>query len=311
MKFSFVIPCYRSEGIVGSVIEEIKTLVEDHYDYEIIMINDASPDNVLQELKNYARQDKKIKVVNLAKNVGKHAALMAGFSYAVGDIIISVDDDGQCPLNHLDDLVKPLMEGYDVAIARYPVKQQSRFKNWGSKINSQIACWLLEKPKTLQLSNFVAFKAFICKEILRYKNAFPYIDGLLLRSTGKIANVDMKERSRIAGTSGYTFLKSLKLFTNGFTAFSVKPLRVATICGILSAIVGFLVGIIVIVRKILSPEILAGYSSLMAMLLFIGGIIMLLLGIMGEYIGRIYICLNNSPQYVVRETINCTESQEG
>lgn len=310
MKISFVIPCYRSEGLVGKVISEIYAAADATCVYEIIAVDDCSPDNVLAELKAYAQNDDRLKVIALAKNSGKHSALMAGFSIARGDIIVCVDDDGQCPLNRLDDLLAPLYSGYDISIARYGAKKQSGFKNFGSAVNAKMACWLLDKPGDLQLSNFVAMKSFVCREILRYKNAFPYIDGLMLRATSHIANVDMEERSRISGTSGYTFFKSLRLFANGFTAFSVKPLRVATMLGAASALIGFAFGVIVVVRKIARPDILAGYSSLMAMLLLIGGLIMLLLGVIGEYIGRIYICLNNAPQYVIRETINCDPLSE-
>ena len=304
--FSFVIPCYCSDALVGDVLNEITAVLREknEYQYEIIAVNDASPDQVLDVLKERAKINKNIKILDLAKNCGKHAALMAGYRYSRGDIIISLDDDGQCPLEHLWDLIEPLENGYDISIAKYPVKKQSAFKNFGSHMNNLMACALLKKPKDLQISNFSAMKRFICLEILNYQNPYPYIDGLFLRSTGKIANVLMEERERAVGTSGYTFWKSLSLLLNGFTAFSVRPLRVATALGGIISAFGFLFGIWVVVSKLLHPEIMAGYSSLMAVLLFVGGMIMILLGLIGEYIGRIYICLNNSPQYVIRERTN-------
>jgi len=304
--FSFVIPCYCSDALVGDVLDEITAVLREknEYQYEIIAVNDASPDQVLDVLKKRAKINKNIKILDLAKNCGKHAALMAGYRYSRGDIIISLDDDGQCPLEHLWDLIEPLENGYDISIAKYPVKKQSAFKNFGSHMNNLMACALLKKPRDLQISNFSAMKRFICLEILNYQNPYPYIDGLFLRSTGKIANVLMEERERAVGTSGYTFWKSLSLWLNGFTAFSVRPLRVATALGGIISAFGFLFGIWVVVSKLLHPEIMAGYSSLMAVLLFVGGMIMILLGLIGEYIGRIYICLNNSPQYVIRERTN-------
>lgn len=310
MDLSFIIPCFRSKGIVGNVISEINGVVSENCEYEIIAVDDCSPDHVLSELRCLAEKDFRLKVISLAKNVGKHAALMAGFSVARGDVIVCVDDDGQCPLDHLNDLLKPLYNGDDIAIARYGQKKQSVFKNWGSSVNAKMACWLLGKPADLQLSNFIAMKAFVCNEMLRYKNAFPYVDGLMLRSTSHIANVDMEERARISGTSGYTFFKSLRLFSNGFTAFSVKPLRAATVMGCFSALGGFIFAISIVIRRIINPNMLAGYSSMMAALLLIGGLIMLLLGVVGEYIGRIYICLNSAPQYVIRETINCGNNKK-
>lgn len=312
MKLSFIIPCYGSENTVDAVIAEIRQTVAQKraYDYEIICVNDCSPDDVLTRLYEIAKEDPLVKVISLAKNMGKHSAMMAGYAYVTGDIVVNLDDDGQCPLDRLWDLLAPVENGYDIAIAKYEKKKQSGFKNFGSWLNSKMACWLLSKPAELYLSNFSAFRRFVCQELIRYKNAFPYIDGLMLRTTAKIVNVEMEERERISGNSGYTLIKSLRLFANGFTSFSVKPLRMATLMGCACAFIGFVLGLVVVVRKIVNPAILSGYSSLMAMLLLIGGIVMLLLGIIGEYIGRIYICINNSPQYVIRETLNCEDDLE-
>ncbi|MCM1054513.1 MAG: glycosyltransferase family 2 protein [Bacteroides sp.] len=307
---SFVIPCYRSEFTIKKVINEIiETVAQrcDKYDYEIICVNDCSPDNVFEVLKKLCEVNSKIKVIDFAKNMGKHAALMAGYSFADGDIVVSLDDDGQCPLDKLDELLNPLYEGYDVSIARYPKKKQSWFKNFGSKINHYMACALLGKPKELQISNFLAVKRFVCIEILNYTNPYPYIGGLILRTTNKIKNVVMEERNRLNGSSGYTFIKSLKLLINGFTAFSVKPLRLATILGFFTAGVGFCFAVWIVVQKIINPEIASGYSSIMSVILFVGGVLMFLLGLIGEYVGRIYISLNKSPQYVIRKKINLEE----
>ena len=306
MFLSFVIPCYRSEKTVTLVIEEIiKTVSEkNEYDYEIIAVNDCSPDNVYNVLKEYAKKNKKLKVIDLAKNVGKHSALMAAFAEVQGDYVICADDDGQCPIDHLWDLLEPLDNGYDMAIARYPKKKQSGFKNFGSKMNSAMTKIMLDKPKDFVFSNFVARKRFVCDKIIEYRNPYPYLEGLSLNVTRNIALVPMEERERISGTSGYNLKKSLSLWLNGLTAFSVKPLRVSSLVGVICAIIGFIFGIITIIRKIVYTNISVGWSSTVSIMLFIGGLLMLMLGMIGEYIGRIYISINNSPQYVVRETIN-------
>lgn len=309
MKLSFVIPCYRSEGLIGAVFQQIKETVLTRCDYEIIAINDCSPDNVLNELLAFAEKDAHITVIDFAKNMGKDSALMAGYARSSGDIVVTLDDDGQCPMDRLWDLLKPLEEGYDVSFAKYPHKKQSRFKNFGSSVNDLMTCVLIGKPKNLMLSNFVAMKRFICDEILRYKNPYPYVDGLLLSSTSRIANVLMEENERISGSTGFTLYKSLRLWMNGFTAFSVKPLRVATVLGSLVAFSGFVFALIIIIRKLTDPAIAEGYSSIMAAILIIGGVIMVLLGLIGEYIGRIYICINNSPQYVIRSAYHCEDAQ--
>lgn len=311
-KLSFVIPCYRSEGTIESVVDEINAVMalRPDCDYEIITVNDRSPDGVLEKLRELAGKDRRIKVVDLAKNMGKHAAMLAGYAQVTGDVVVNLDDDGQCPLDRLWDLLAPLEGDYDISIAKYPKKKESRFKRFGSWVNTLMAQMVIGKPKDLAMSNFSAIKRFVCQELMRYQNAYPYVDGLFLRTTSCIANVEMEQRERISGTTGYTFVKSLKLWVNGFTAFSVKPLRLATVLGFLVAALGFLYGLFIIVRRFLHPEMLVGYSSLMAVILCIGGILMILLGMIGEYVGRIYISINNSPQYVVRSTVNCGEDDD-
>lgn len=307
MKFlSFVIPCYCSQQTIEDVISEIHNKMSERkdYSYEIIAVNDASPDNVYNVLKSLCQNDDRLKAVNLAKNSGKPSAQMAGYALAKGDIIVDLDDDGQCPIDRLWDLIEPLYNGYDVVYARYPDRKQSAFKNFGSKVNALMARYIIGQPKDLYISNFSAHKRFVSQEMIKYTNPYPYCTGLILRTTSKIRNVDMVERERAAGVGHFTFKKSLKLWLNGLTAFSVKPLRISTILGAICALIGFIFGITTIINKFIHPNVLIGYSSTMAVMLFIGGMIMLMLGMIGEYIGRIYICINNSPQYVIRETIN-------
>lgn len=303
---SFVIPCYGSELTLRGVYDEIcgKMLEKPEFEYEIIAVNDCSPDNVWNVIRDIGAGDEKFKGVFLAKNGGKHSAMMAGFSLVRGDIVINLDDDGQCPMDRLWDLVEPLDNGYDVSIASYPIKKESAFKRMGSRINGIMAVAMINKPRDLQLSNFSVAKRFVIDEILKYTNPYPYIDGLLLRTTSRIVNVPMEQRERIAGVGNYTLKKSLALWLNGFTAFSAKPLRLATVLGIISAFGGAVFAIYTVIRKILNPDMLIGYSSLMAVMLVVGGMLMFMLGLVGEYIGRIYISINNSPQYVIREKLN-------
>ncbi len=303
---SFVIPCYRSAQTIGKVVEEISVTLErlKQYRYEIILVNDASPDNTFEVIRSLCEKRKEICGVNLARNFGQHAALMAGFRYAHGDIIVCLDDDGQTPAEEVPKLLARLEEGYDVVYARYEIKKHSAFRNFGSHVNEWMTRVMLGKPKELYLSSYFAVKRFIVDEMLRYTNPYPYVIGLVLRATKNITNVDVKHRERQVGTSGYTIGKLLALWFNGFTAFSIKPLRVATAIGAFSAIAGFLYGIYTIVKKLVNPNVVIGFSSLMSAMVFIGGMVMLMLGIIGEYIGRIYISMNNSPQYVIRECID-------
>ena len=167
---------------------------------------------------------------------------------------------------------------------------------------------MLGKPKELYISSYFAAKRFIVDDMLRYEQSYAYVIGLVLRATKNIANVEVKHRARTEGTSGYTLKKLFSLWFNGFTAFSIKPLRIATAIGCFCATTGFLYGIYTIIKKfILASDVTAGFSALMSVLVFIGGMIMLMLGLIGEYLGRIYICMNNSPQYVIREKVGKKE----
>lgn len=302
---SFVIPCYRSEQTITGVVEEITQTMGQlpGYTFEIILVNDCSPDDTFQTIRQLCGQYDNLIGINLAKNFGQHSAIMAGLHYAAGDVCVFLDDDGQTPANEVGKLLDAIATGADVAMASYDHKMHSHFRNWGSKVNECMMHIMLHKPKELFVSSYFAVKRFVADSMLQYSNSYPYLPGLLLRATKNIVNVPVHHREREVGTSGYTLRKLLGLWFNGFTAFSVVPLRIATAVGVTSAFAGFIYGIYTIIRKLVDPNILLGFSSIMAAILFIGGMLMIMLGLVGEYIGRIYISLNNSPQYVVREAI--------
>lgn len=301
---SFVIPCYQSTGTLPTVINEINETMRLRGEaWEIIMVNDCSPDDTMQTIQNICDRWPNCIGVNLAKNFGQHAALMAGFHYVTGDIVVCLDDDGQTPANEVGKLLQELQNGQDVVYAKYSDKKHSPFRNFGSYVNECMASWLLGKPKDLYVSSYFAARRFVIEEIKHYTNSYPYVIGLVLRATKKIANADVTHREREVGQSGYTLKKLLGLWFNGFTSFSVKPLRFATFMGGLTAFAGFVYALVTVINKLFNPDVLLGWSSMICTLLIIGGIIMLMLGMIGEYIGRIYISLNNSPQYVIREVI--------
>lgn len=303
-KFSFVIPCYGSEKTIAHVVSDIVVTVQDKNPYEIICVNDCSPDGVYSVLEKLAADNKNVKVVNLARNFGQHNALMAGFRQVTGDIIVCLDDDGQTAPQDCYKLIDALSDSVDVAYAKYPSKKESFFRLFGSWTAKKMGQWLCSIPKSIDLNSYFACKRFVADEIVRYENAYPYLAGLVFRATKKVVNIDIPHHEREYGKSGYSLHKLVSLWMNGFTAFSVKPLRIATALGGITAGLGFLYAIFIAVKKILNPSAPMGYSSMMCVLLFVGGMIMLMLGLIGEYIGRIYICLNKSPQYVIRNTIN-------
>ena len=305
-KISFVIPCYRSERIIRRVVDEIVETVEKqgNFQYEVILVSDHSPDQVFSVARELARENPCIKGLEFTRNFGQHAALMAGYRHCTGDYIVSMDDDGQTPADEVFKLIQKLDEGYDVVFAKYAAIQQSGFRRLGSRINAWMSEMMIGKPKELVANSYFVMKRYILEEIIRYENPYPYLSGLVFRATQNIANVTVRQRKRMDGSSGYDFKRLLAMWMNGFTAFSVKPLRMATLAGGILSCLGFLYGIYTVVNKIIRPSVLMGYSSMMATILFIGGMLMLILGMIGEYVGRIYICLNRSPQYVVKEKVN-------
>ncbi|MBR3470151.1 MAG: glycosyltransferase [Lachnospiraceae bacterium] len=309
-KISFVIPCYRSEQTIGHVVAEIDGKMQEmkDFEYEIVLVNDCSPDHTKNALWDLCQEKSEgngvRRAISFAKNFGQHSALMAGLRASSGDYVVCLDDDGQTPADEVDKLIAKLEEGFDAVYAKYEHKHHSVFRNLGSKVNELMTRVMLGKPKELFISSYFAVRRFVVEDMIKYENSYPYVIGLVLRSTKSITNVVVSHRDREQGSSGYTLKKLLGLWFNGFTAFSVKPLRIATAIGSFCAIAGFLYGIYTVIKWFINPDVPMGFSSTMSAIVFFGGMIMLMLGLIGEYVGRIYISLNNSPQYVIRETIN-------
>ncbi len=301
---SFVIPCYRSEKTIRGVVEEILELHKTHIDddYEIILVSDASPDNVWDEIVKLSKEYSIVRGMELAKNSGQHAALLAGYKISKGDIVVSLDDDGQIAVEDTYKIIDHMSEGkgFDVVYGKYHVKKHSFFRNLGSKMAGWMGVHLLGVPKNQGGSSFYAAKRFIIDEMCKYTNSYVYLPGLVYRSTKNVGDVFVNHRAREIGESNYTFLSLFSLWVNGATTFSIKPLRVSTFLGCFSAFVGVIFSIILIIRKLLNPDIQAGWASQMCVTLVMCGTILLLLGVVGEYVGRIYMSENHSPQYVVR-----------
>lgn len=311
---SFVIPCYNSEHTLGQVVAEIENTVSAEDNYEIILVNDCSKDGVWGVIKNLAKDKSNIVGINLASNVGQHAALMAGYRRARGDVIVSLDDDGQSPVNEVYKLIGKLNEGYDVIYAQYGKNKYEKKRSWlrklGSKMSTLIARVMIDQPKDITGSSFFVMKRYIMEEVIRYENPYPFMLGLVIRGTKNIGNVRVTQRERTYGHSGYNLKKLFSLWMNEFTAFSVMPLRIADIMGFAFSAMGFIAMLFIIIRKCLHPEVAIGWSSVISLILMMGGVILLILGLIGEYIGRIYICINNAPQYVVRETVCFMQENE-
>ena len=304
-----VIPCYNSENTVNIVVKNLIELFKSHtnYSYEIILINDGSKDNTWGKINSLSEEYENIRGINFSKNFGQHNALMAGYRHVTGEIIVGLDDDGEHNPTELFKIVDKLLEGYDYVCADYETKQ-SFLRKMGTKLNNLMATYMIGKPKDINFSSYYAMKRFVVDEIIRYQQPFPYVGGLVLRSTTNFATVRLERQKRLEGKSGYSIKKMASLWFNGFTAFSIKPLRLATFLGFIASSVGFVWILILLIRKIFGNSVMSGYTSIMACLIFFCGIIMMMLGIIGEYLGRVYISLNKAPQYVIKDKTNTDKS---
>ena len=309
MKISFVIPCYYSEKTLREVVENVIQEFEKD-EIELVLVNDGSKDNTMGVINELCNEYSFIKGVNLSKNFGQDGARMAGYKYCTGDYIVSLDDDGQNPPKEAHKLIAKLNEGYEVVFGKYIVKKHSKFKNFGSKVNDKMANIIIGKPKDIRLCSYFAMTKFVAKEIIKYEGAFPYVWGLILRTTDNICNEIIEHREREVGESTYTFSKLLGLWLNGFTAFSVKPLRIASLSGVIFSILGFIFAIYIVISKIMFGIATGGWTSLMSVVLIMGGILLIMLGLLGEYVGRIYLNENKAPQYIVKEMINDEKESE-
>lgn len=300
---SFVIPCYRSAHTIGAVVRELNDAVSarrEEYDHEIILVNDGSPDDTAAVIRELCREDETIVFVDLSRNFGQHSALMAGFHQVRGDIVVCLDDDGQTPACECFKLIDKVAEGYDLVFAEYPKRKQSWLRNVGSRFNTACNHFFYNQPKELTANSYYACRRFVVDTALQYPNPFPYVTGLLFQSVSRYCNVPVTHRARMEGQSGYSLKKLLALWLNGVTAFSIKPLRLASYVGWLTAFAGFVFAAVTVIRKLLNPAMPAGWASTLSVILILGGVMILLMGIIGEYLGRIYLSINRYPQFVVR-----------
>lgn len=304
MKISVVIPCYNSEKSIAEVVDLTKCeLLKLGYEYEFVLVNDYSKDNTFNEIKVLCEQDSNIKGINLAKNFGQKKAIFAGLSFVTGDLILAMDDDLQTHPSQISLLINKLNEGYDVVYANYKEKKHSFIRNLGSKFMRFSVKLLSQTPKNFKMSSFWIAKKFVIDSLVSYKGPYPNIVRSFLGSTSSFGFVQVKHFDRKYGTSNYTFKALVKLWTSVLDT-SVVPLRFATYIGIISSLIGMVSVFLLTIRKIINPDIVLGWTSIMSLLLILFGIMFFILGIIGEYIGKIYMSTCDYPQYIIRDKMN-------
>jgi glycosyltransferase involved in cell wall biosynthesis len=310
---SIVVPVYRSEAILPLLVEKILEQMKSANladKFELLLVNDASPDNSWQVICSLSEQFQFVKGISLRRNFGQHNATMAGLNHVTGDIVIIMDDDLQHPPQAIPSMLGALAKGYDVCYTRYLNRQHARWKKLGSQFNDMVAGYLLNKPKGLYLSSFKAIRRGVVDEIIKYDGPYAYVDGLILDVTRSVTTIDIEHQARYQGGGNYNLRRSLSLWLKMATSFSVLPLRIASYAGFALAAISLVIILFVLAQKIIHPEVPAGWTSLIATVLFMGGIQTLCIGMVGEYLGRTYLKLNRKPQFTVASRTGVVESHE-
>ena len=311
MLISVVIPCYNSEKTIAKVVEMTLLQFQSHEDYdcEFILVNDGSSDGTYREIYRLGQKYPFVKGVDLYRNFGQHNALLAALHFATGDLVMGMDDDMQTHPSQIFKLVDKIKEEYDLVYGHYDKSENSTLKNLSSRINEISSRILLGRPKNISSSNFWIITKEVALETVKYDSYNPYIDGIFYRTTHNIANVEIQHYKREIGSSGYTFRKLLRLWL-AYWNYSVVPLRISSVLGFLVAIIGFCATIVLIINKILNPTMVLGWSSLACLLCLFFGITLMLIGVLGEYIGKIILTVNHTPQFIVRSAINIHSDHE-
>ena len=306
MKYSIVIPCYNSSHTIHQVVkatsEEMTRL--ERTPFEFVLVDDFSPDNgaTVNKLRELSEDFSNVRVVELARNAGQHNAIMAGLHYAQGENIILMDDDMQTHPSQLHLLLEKIDEGFDVVYGYYPKKKHSAFRNFGSWLNYTTVRILIGKPKDMYTSSYCVMRKYVRDSIIEYPAQYSHMQGLVLRTVSpeRIASVPIQHFERAYGESNYSFKKLVSLWSN-IAGFSIVPLRMSRRGGEFLTLLGILGIIWLVIRKITQHTKMLGWTSTMITIILFSGIVIMTLGIVGEYVGRMFLTIGNYPQFVVRD----------
>jgi undecaprenyl-phosphate 4-deoxy-4-formamido-L-arabinose transferase len=302
LRISIVVPVYKSAACLSELARRVRAEIGPRFDdYELILVNDASPDESWEVIVRLAKEYAFVTGVNLRKNVGQDSAIMAGIHVAAGDVIVIMDDDLQHSPSDISALHDATTEGFDVVYANFEHKKQALWKNLGSWFNDKCANFVLGKPKNVYMSPFKAIRREVADEIAKYQGPYPYIDGLIFTVTSNITQVPVSHHPRFAGQGNYNLLRSVMVWLKLSTGFSIIPLRMATFLGGVMSLASFALALYFVIEALVMEREPSGWPSVIVAILFIGGIQLIGIGTAGEYIGRIFITQSQRPQFTVRQ----------
>lgn len=313
-ELSVVVPVYGSANILPDLVAALEHVLAPSLgtgNFEVLLVHDHGPDHAWPTITELAGSRPWLRGIDLRLNAGQHNAIMAGLAHASGRYLVTMDDDLQHDPADIPRILDRLRAGADVCYVQFLSRHHAAWKRFGSRFNDRIARWLLGKPIGLYLSPFRGLHSSIRDEMVRYSGPFVYVDGLILQSTGNIATIEATHHPRQDGRSGYSLRKSISLWLQMATSFSVAPLRLATVVGLVFSLFGFVLAVLLALQKLAHPDTTVGWTSLMVAMLIIGGIQLLALGAIGEYVGRVLLNVTNRPQYVIGRSVNLPQDSEG
>jgi undecaprenyl-phosphate 4-deoxy-4-formamido-L-arabinose transferase len=309
---SIVVPVYNSAECLPELARQVRLAVADQFArFELILVDDCSPDDSWRVISGLVPSHPEIVAVRLRKNVGQDNAIMAGLHQARGDCVVIMDDDLQHDPEDIPHLCAKLRDGFDVVFARFGAKRQAWWKNLGSWFTDRVATVLLRKPRDIYLSPFKAIGRDVVRELVKYDGPFTYVDGLILTVTSNLTQIEAQHQSRFAGESNYNLIRSIRVWLKLATSFSLVPLRIATVTGMIIAVVSFLMATYFVIEALFLARAPEGWPSLIVAVFFLGGIQLMGIGAVGEYIGRIFITQNKRPQFTIREVVRGREPMAG
>ena len=304
-KYSVVIPVYNSAKIIEQTIgRTVAFFEEQQWPYEIVLVNDASPDNSWEKLDMLAQHNQNIIAINLFKNYGQHTAIFCGFHYAKGDYVITMDDDLQNPPEEIEHLVHKILEGYDVVYGKFRQKKHASYRRLGSKLIEQVNFRVFDQPRDLTVSNYRILEKQVIERIINYRTAYPYITGLSLMFSNQRGNVEVNHEPRQQGQSGYNWHKLLALVMRIIFNYSSYPLRVVSGIGFGVATIAFLFGIYYLLRSLFIGTSVQGWATLVILLSFFSGIQIVIISMLSEYVIRLVQQVSSTNLFYVRNVLN-------